>query len=302
MFHRLWNYILSVLQKTWEGWQEDDGFLLSAAMAYYAAFSLFPLCLVLISILGFVLHFSPRADNAQAVLLDQVKQQVNPWLADQLQALLAGVKENAGLGGPLGAVTLLAAAIVVFLQLDYIFGRIFGGTKTQPRASLWGYVRTVLYDRLSAFLMLLAVGALLLGLFAANVYILTGVRMNIENKLPGGAMLSGWTQFLFTAATNALLFGLIYKVLPKVAIRWRDALAGGLLVSLVWILGQHLLVTFLIGPGYTAYGVVGSFIAVMIWVYYASVILFLGRVRRGPLDRGGPEQEGLGTLTALIPT
>ena len=139
---------LSVLQKTWEGWQEDDGFLLSAAMAYYAAFSLFPLCLVLISILGFVLRFSQQAGDAQAVLLEQVKQQVDPWLADQLQALLAGVKANAGLGGPLGAVTLLAAAIVVFLQLDYMFGRIFGATKSSSTTSWWGYVRTVLYDRL----------------------------------------------------------------------------------------------------------------------------------------------------------
>ena len=141
---------------------------------------------------------------------------------------------------------------------------------------MWGYVRTVLYDRLAAFLMLLAVGVLLLSLFLFNVYVLAGVRMNIENLLPGGQMLSGWAQFLFNAVTNALLFGLIYKVLPKAAIPWRDALAGGLFVSLVWILGQSLLVTFLIGPGYTAYGIVGSFIAVMIWVYYVSVILFLG--------------------------
>ena len=93
-------------------------------MAYYAAFWLFPLCLVLISILGFMLRFSQDAGNAQGVLLQQVHQQAGPWLADQLQALLAGVKENAGLSGPLGAVTLLAAAIVVFFELDYIFGRI----------------------------------------------------------------------------------------------------------------------------------------------------------------------------------
>ncbi len=276
MLTRIWNYILSVLQKTWQGWQEDDGFLLSAAMAYYAAFSLFPLCLVLISILGFVLRLSQRAESAQAVLLEQVKQQWGPWLAAQLQDLLVGVKSNAGLGGPLGAVTLLAAAIVVFLQLDYIFGRIFGGAKTPSATSWWGYVRSVLHDRLSAFLMLMAVGALLLGLFVANVYVLAGVRMNIENRLPGGVMLWSWTHFLFNAATNALLFGLIYKILPKVAIRWREALAGGVLVAVVWILGQRLLVTLLIGPGYTAYGIVGSFIAVMIWVYYVSVILFLG--------------------------
>jgi len=276
MFQQIWRYVLSVLQKTWEGWQKDDGFLLSAAMAYYAAFSLFPLCLVLIAILGYVLHFSQRAVTAQAVLLDQVKQSVSPWLAVQLQTLLERVKVNAGLGGPVGAVTLMAAAIVVFLQLEYMFGRIFGGAKTSSKASLWGYVRTVLYDRLSAFLMLMAVAALLLGLFVANVYLLTGIRMNIENRLPGGAMLSGWALFLFSASTNALLFGLIYKVLPKAAIRWRDALAGGLLVSLVWILGQHLLVRFLIGPNYTAYGIVGSFIAVMICLYYVSAMLFLG--------------------------
>ncbi len=268
MFYRLWIYILSVLRKTWEGWQEDDGFLLSAAMAYYAAFSLFPVCLVLISILGFVLRLSQRADNAQGVLLEQVKLQVGPWVADRLQALLVEVKSNAGQGGRLGAVALLAAAIVVFLQFDYIFGRIFGATRTSSKASLWGYVRTVLYDRLSAFLMLMAVSALLLSLFLANV-ILTGVRISVEDKLPGGVVTWGWAQFLFTAVTNTLLFGAIYKFLPKVPIRWRDALAGGLLVAMVWILGQHLLVTFLIGPGYTAYGVVGSVIAVMICLYYA---------------------------------
>ena len=212
------------------------------------------------------------------MLLEQVRQQAGPWLADQLQALLAGVKSNAGFGGPLGAVALLAAAIVVFLQLDYIFGRIFGGAKTtaSPRSWWWGYLRTVLYDRLSAFLMLLAVGPLMLCLFVANV-IFTGVRPHEHRQLlPGGDRLWGWVQFLFTTVTNTLLFGLIYRVLPKVKVLWRDALAGGLLVSLVWILGQRLLVTFLIGPSYTAYGVVGSFIAVMIWVYYVSVILFLG--------------------------
>ena len=172
--------------------------------------------------------------------------------------------------------TLLAAAIVVFLQLDYIFGRIFGATRAAAKMTWWGYIRSVLYDRLSAFLMLLAVGALLLAMFVANVYILATVQMNVENRLPGGVWLWGWAHFLFIALTNALLFALIYKILPKVTIRWREAFAGGLLVSLVWILGQRLLVRFLIGPNYTAYGIVGSFIAVMIWVYYVSVILFLG--------------------------
>jgi membrane protein len=286
MLHQFWDYVLGVLHRTWKGWQEDDGFLLSAAMAYYAAFSLFPLCLVLISILGFVLHFSRQADSAQGVLLEQIRRQAGPagpWLADQLQALLVGVKMDAGLGGPLGALTLFAAAIVVFLQLDYMFGRIFGTANGSSTSSLWRCVRTVLYDRLWAFLMLMSVAGLLLTLFIANV-ILAGIRPSIEHRLPGGVVLWDWAQFAFNTVVNTLLFALIYKVLPKVAVRWRDALAGGVLVSLVWILGQRLLVTFLIGPSYSAYGIVGSFLAVMIWVYYVSVILFLGAEFVGALS------------------
>ena len=275
MWIRIWNRTCTVLKNTWEGWQKHDGFLLSAAMAYYAAFSLFPLCLVLISILGFVLEGSHEAGTAQARFLEQIKGVTGPWLADQLQALLAGVRANAGLGGPLGAVTLLAAAIVVFLQLDYMFGRIFGTANSATRPTWWGSVRIVLHDRLSAFLMLLAVGGMLLSLFVANV-VLAGVRWQIERRLPESAELWSWGQLLITIATNALLIGLLYKVLPKRRISWRHSMSGGLIVSLVWILGQRLLVRFLIGPGYTAYGIVGSFIAVMIWVYYVSAILFLG--------------------------
>src|SRR3974377_1371877 len=121
MLNRVWNYITRVFWKTVELWQADDGFLLSAAMAYYAAFSLFPLCLVLVSILGFVLRMSQRAESAQTLLLPEVAPPTTPWLADQLQALLAGVKSHAAFGGPFGAIALLAAAIVVFLQLDYMF-------------------------------------------------------------------------------------------------------------------------------------------------------------------------------------
>ena len=85
MLNRIWNYVARVFWKTAELWQADDGFLLSAAMAYYTAFSLFPLCLVLISILGFVLRISQRAENAQTVLLHEVSTSHDPWLSDQFR-------------------------------------------------------------------------------------------------------------------------------------------------------------------------------------------------------------------------
>lgn len=261
-----------IVHKTWQGWQEDDGFLLSAAMAYYAAFSLFPLCLVLIAILGFVMQWSSQAEDAQRKLLDLVSQNAGPWLASQLQALLAGVKARAGLGGPIGIFTLLLAALGVFLQFDSMFDRIF---RTPSESKSWlGAIRTALVDRLMAFLMLLGVGALVLVIFLTNM-VLTGMRPYVV-QLPAGLAAWEWGQFAFTVVTNALLFGLIYRVLPRARIRWREALAGGTLVSVVWIIGQQILVSFVIGEGYTAYGIVGSFIAVMLWLYYVSVTVFLG--------------------------
>jgi membrane protein len=275
MLTRIWNYITRVFWKTAELWQADDGFLLSAAMAYYAAFSLFPLCLVLISIIGFVLRLSKRAEDAQAWLLQTLGEHTTPWLSHQLGDLLAGIKSNAAFSGPISAVALFFAAIVVFLQLDYMFDRIFGAPQPAPKPTIWRYVRTVLYDRLSAFAMLAIVLLLLVVLFVAN-FVYHGTSEILLVKLPLLAKILERVQSGGTVVINGLLIGMIYRFLPKVRIRWRDALAGGLLVSLVWLVGQRLLVRFLIGPGYTAYGIVGSFIAVMIWVYYVSAILFLG--------------------------
>ena len=261
-----------ILARTWEGWQQNDGFLLSAAMAYYAAFSLLPLCLILISIMGYVMRLSLQAQDAQAQLLELVSQNGSPWLAEQLGALLADVKTRAGLGGPIGIIALLLASLGVFLQFDYMFNRIWGTTSSST--SWLRFFRNLLYDRLAAFLMLLAVGAMLLCIFLTNM-VLAGVRSYVE-QLPSGATAWDWGRFVFTIVTNALLFGIIYKVIPKVRVRWREAIAGGALVSITWIIGQQILVSFVIGESYTAYGVVGSFIALMLWLYYISATIFFG--------------------------
>ena len=277
-----------VLGRTWEGWQKHDGMLLSAAMAYYAAFSLFPLCLVLISILGFGMRLWPKAENEVRQLLDLVGQYAGPWLAAQLGELLAGVQSKAGLGGPIGVVALLIAAIGVFMQLDYSFDLIWRNEPVESKGWL-AAVRSALWDRLVAFLMLLSVGAMLLAVFLANL-VLAGIRPYVVH-LQGGHLVWHWGQIGFTLVTNALLFGIIYKVLPKASVRWRHALAAGLLVSFVWFLGQQLLTSFVIGESYTAYGVVGSFIAVMLWLYYASAVIFFGAEFVQALSHPQPRKE-----------
>jgi membrane protein len=273
MFDWLRHRLVPTVRDTFKAWSEDEGPLLSAAMAYYAAFSLFPLCLVLISILGVVLRFWSGAENAQAQLLELVGQNTTPWLADQLQAILAGIEANAGLGGPIGLVMLTGAAIGIFMQLEKIFDRIWR-EEPQPSTGIVGAIKRALFDRLSAFLMLLGVGLLLVVLLLADV-VLASIRIYVV-QLPAGQ--NAWTllQLLVSVLLNALLFTVLYKVLPKQSVGWREALAGGVLVAVIWEAGQLILAPLVIGEKYSAYGVVGSFIAVMLWMYYASAVLFIG--------------------------
>ena len=265
--------LVPLLQDTFRRWGEDDGMLLSAAMAYYAAFSLFPLCLVLIAGLGLVMRFSSKAQNAQEQLISLVSENTSSWLAGQLQTILAGVETNAALGGPLGLLVLLAAAIGIFVQLDTIFDRIWGAQRRKQQGML-GSVKRALVERLTAFLMLLGLGGLLVVLFLADM-VLAGLRPYVS-QLPAGNYAWQGIQLIISLSLNAILFGALYKALPKERVAWRDAFAGGVLVALVWELGQQVLAPFVIGEKYSAYGVVGSFIAVMIWMYYASAMVFLG--------------------------
>jgi len=265
---RVWPVISSTLT----GWNDDDGFLLSAAMAYYASFALFPLFLVLIALLGLVLRFSQQVQNSQEQLLAVVESNVSPWLAEQLTLVLAGVQTNAALGGPVGLLALIFAAIGLFAQFEQIFDRVWK-VPGKKSAGWLHAIRDALYDRAVAFLMLIAVSFLLVVVVVADL-VLVGIR-EYATRVTGGM---GWQviQLLTTLALFTLLFTIVYKVFPPVRIRWREALAGGLFVGLVWQLGQKLMATYLIGEHYSAYGVVGSFIAVMLWMYYSSAVVFLG--------------------------
>jgi membrane protein len=254
-------------------WYEDDGGVLSAAMAYYAAFSLFPLCMVLIAALGWASRISPLLQGEQQRLLDVVAQNVNPWLAEQLGSVLAGVRMNAGLGGPIGLVTLLIGAIGLFVQFENIFDRVWGVPRAKSRGIL-AAMRMALFDRLMAFLMLLGVGALLLLVVLFDI-VLSSLQTFVV-QLSSGRLAWHAAQIGITVGLTAILFTLVYKVFPPASVRWREAASGGLLVAVILQVGQQLMSSYLIGEKYSVYGVVGSFVAIMLWIYYTSAVVFLG--------------------------
>jgi len=261
------------LQAAAFNWIRDDGFLLSAALAYYASVSLFPICLVLFAALGFLSQISPEFQDQQGDLLAMVERNASPWIADQLRRMLAGIKMQATVGGPLGLFILLVTAVSVFVQLDASIARIWG-MPTGPFRGVAATLKRALHDRFVAFLLLLGVGFLVFIVFLLNL-VLSGIRPFLMQSSEGQTL---WelVPTPVTIGLNCLLFAVIYKVLPKSPVRWRDAAAGGLLTACTWQIGQRILESIVISNNYSAYGVVGSFLAVMCWMYYASAVVLLG--------------------------
>jgi membrane protein len=173
-------------------------------------------------------------------------------------------------------VTLLLAAISIFAQFERAFDRVWNIEDPERRGVL-AALRSALYERGRAFLMLLGLGLMILVIFFAGLA-LKGVQKQLQPWLPEAtAMLWTAAQFAVSVVLNGLTFALLYRFLPKRPVRWRDALSGGMLVAVSWEIGRQVLATYLIGSKYTnAYGVIGSFLAIMLWVYYASTILLLG--------------------------
>jgi membrane protein len=124
--------------------------------------------------------------------------------------------------------------------------------------------------------MLIAVGGFVIITMVASM-IWSGVQQAMGPALQTAPWLQWASSVWINLILNFLAFAMIYKVVPKPRIRWRDAFHGGAVASLLWEAGRQALAAYLLRLNYpSAYGVVGSFLAVMLWAYYASLVILLG--------------------------
>ena len=263
------------LYATYVGFEEHEGSLAAAGIAYYLALSFFPLFMVLLAGLGWVLQWTAAGQEAQQSLLAAIEAQVSPDLARQVERMLQIVSDKAQTGGRIGFVVLLISAIATFAQLDAAFDRIWR-QPTDPHETWIHWIIRLLVKRMKALAMLLAVGGFVIIAMVTSM-IWTGVKQAITPTFTMPPWFEWASSLWINLILNLLAFTMIYKVLPKPQIRWRDAMRGGIFASLLWEAGRQALAAYLLRLNYpSAYGVVGSFLAVMLWAYYASLVILFG--------------------------
>ena len=267
--------LVNNVQRIWKRWTDDNGSLLAAGVAYYGALSFFPLILTLISGVGLLLEFTSAGRNAETELLNAVGSQLSPALQVHVAAALDEVRSGAQTTGPIGLITLLFGAMAIFVQFETAFDVIWNVEPPESRGILAAVWR-VIFHRGLAFLMLCGLGVLLLVILILGIA-LSAATAYSTTILPRTDRLWAVVRLCLPMVLDAGVFTLTYRWLPKVHVRWSEAIRGGIFASIIWEIGRFLLTHFLIGTRYSnAYGVVGSFIAVMLWVYYAVTVLFLG--------------------------
>jgi len=269
----LWGVLINLIEAS-RRWQRDDAGLLAACVAYYATISLFPLLMVLIAGLGIFLRFTPVGQSSETFVLTVIAQETTDDVATQVSAAFQQIERQALLSGPLAMVGLIAAAMAVFAQFDRAFDKIW---KIDAPA-FDGYLsaaRREVAHRIKAFVVLFSLGCVVALFFFAGLAL--GAVMNLSSEhVPVAWQLWRLVEVALSISLNALVFTAIYKCLSKIPVGWLHAARGGLLAAATWEVGRLLLATYFTMSDYSAYGVVGSVLAAMLWAYYASSVLFLG--------------------------
>jgi membrane protein len=259
---------LGLLKESFSEWQRDKASRLAAALAYYTAFSIAPLLLLIISIAGIFLG----DEAARGTIFYQLEGLLGPEAAGFFQSAIANSREPgaSSISAIIGVATLIWSAGNVFGQLQDALNTIW---EVQPAPS--GIVGTV-KRRIVPLTMVLGVGFLLLVSLALTAAI-SAVGNFLGDILPGSNAFWQIVNVVLSFAIITLLFAAIYKVLPDVEVRWSDVWVGAAVTALLFVIGKTLIGIYLghASVGST-YGAAGSLLVFLVWVYYSAQILFFG--------------------------
>jgi membrane protein len=265
------NIVIGLLKTTANEWLDDKAPQLGAALAYYTVFSLAPLVLVLLAIIGVLFREDPagawnKITEQMGAFLDKdavrIVQEIASKASEPNKTLFATIT---------GVALALFGASGVFGQLQDALNTIWG-VKAKPGAGIWGLVRT----RFLSFTMVAGVCFLLLVSLTIET-VLQGFSHYIQDALPGGIVVAMIVYYVFDFAVVALLFAMIFKYLPDAKINWRDVWFGAAITALFFLVGKWALGLYLgSGAAGSAYGAASSLVTLLLWIYYSAQILFFG--------------------------
>lgn len=261
---------LSILAAAFRHWLDSQAFIYAAALAFFTVFSIAPILVVVVALVGLVI--GERA--VQGELFTQLEETLGLEAAGVIQTAVVNsqIDQSGFIPALVGIVATIIGATTVFAQMQQSLNQIWGVAPRPKRNNLWALLKS----RLLSLTIILAIGFIMMVSLLLSVA-LRSVMAFAEEWLP----VPGWAmvgmEWGLSLLVITLLFAAMFKILPDVLLAWRDVLLGAFITALLFTIGRSFISVYL---AYTAtasaYGAAGSLALLLLWVNYSSMILLFG--------------------------
>ena len=262
--------IIRYIKEVFNEFSADNIFKYSASLAYYTVFAVAPLLLIVISFSG--LLFGKEAVQGRVYM--ELSDLIGPVAALQIQDTILNIHltGNNFIATITGLGLLLIASTTIFGEIQDSLNKMWG-LRIKSKRVWWKLILT----RLISFSLIITIGVLM-----SITLILNALVMAFGKFI--GKYIAGYGVYFIEIINDALsfivaafLFSLLFKILPDAKIKWKDVLIGGMVTAVFFILGNWGIRLYLSKSNLASvYGAAGSIIIFMVWVYYSSIILYLG--------------------------
>jgi membrane protein len=254
----------TLLEEMYAEWSKDNASQLGAALAFYTIFSLAPILIIIVAVVGVILGKESVQTYILAELGKVIGQDNGAFVMNVIQSRY---QAGSGLEATIIAIVLiLVGSTTVCMTLKSALNTMWG-VNGKPSGFL-NYIK----ERIMSSLIILVIGA-----FLFLSMIVSSVISTISNFIDIPLFLFSTIDNIVSIILLTLLFSMLYKMLPDVKISWGDVWVGGAVTAAFFTLGKFLLGLYLSHSSVSsAYGAAGSLVVLLLWVYYSAQVIFLG--------------------------
>jgi len=278
--------IRNFIKEIYQAWISEKPNQLAAALAYFGMFSFAAVIYIAYQIAGIFINEAAAAEQLYTRIEAVLGSEIATFIQDSVSAISATSEGGSWIISAVSLISLLLAAMGLFLQLKYVLNRIWGVPLIQVGNRL-----AIIRQRLFAFIMVIALGLLVILVTVVNV-IFAWFGSIVEDLFENSGLVSV-LNILALLAVVVLANAFVYKVLPDVRLTWRDVWFGSIAATLLMALGGLMMgLYFKLGGIHSAFQAAGALAVILIAIYYfAQIFLFGAIITRVYAQRYGSKRE-----------
>jgi len=261
----------TLFSRSYDKFDELDGFRLGAAFSYYATFAMFPLVLLSVTVIGFVVGDSDAARDRVLAAVASSDSSVTDVINQTLVSMKdAGARKTSAI---IGLLSLLFAASGAFVELDFTLNKIWD-VKPRVGTGVVGKVKVFLEERLSGLACVLSIGVFLV-LSLVSSATLSVLAQHARSKVTPALLQVA--ELGVSLVLLSLAMAAAFHYVPRSRPPFRDVIGGAILTTVLLTVLKALFAVYVSRlTSFSTYGVAGGVLALATWIYLSSQIIFFG--------------------------